>query len=236
MKVNDYFVVNADGSLDIGDGAFTVDTSGDTISESFTAKDRIEIFTYVTEAGEYETVGIIEGRYTTSTSGPLIVYKWVGIDGSLEVDEDVEVAGIISADTLDIASHTELRGSAFYNNNEIAVVGGSDKRLKENFKDITEAYEKAYYEIQPLLFNFKGKDINEIGIIAQDFEALLDKYGIEKNNCFIRKYKDEELGERYAIDYVKFTSWNMHMIQKQHKEIEALKDEVDELKNLVNKL
>lgn len=107
----------------------------------------------------------------------------------------------------------------------------SDKRLKENFRDITQDYEKAYYELQPLIFNYISKDINIIGLVAQDVETILSKYNISKNNPFINKGTHKELGEIYTLDYTKFVAWNMHMIQKQHKEIQSQQQQIDNLKD-----
>ena len=112
----------------------------------------------------------------------------------------------------------------------------SDSRIKENIEQISADYEKAYYEIQPVVFNYIGKTERELGMIAQDLESLLIKHNISKNNCFIKKIPDEKLGMKYTLDYTKFIPYNIHMIQKQHDEIGNLKDELATLKEQVASL
>lgn len=210
LVVNDYFVVEPDGSLNIGDGAFVVNTNGEAKASSFVALDRIAI----QDSGDEQSSNKGYISFSTDRSTPTNPASILTL-----------TSGALTFELNDAA------GAAYIGGYEVLVNTGSDIRLKENFKDITKDYEQMYYEIKPLIFNYIGKDKKEFGLIAQDLEALLQKYHIDKNNCFITKTKDEKLGVRYGIDYCKFITYNMYMIQKQHAEIENLQNEVDTLKS-----
>lgn len=100
----------------------------------------------------------------------------------------------------------------------------SDKRLKENIKEVSEDYEKMFMELNPVSFNYIGSDKDNIGVIAQELEETLCKYKFDMN--LIYKCKDNELEDKYTVDYTKFIGLMIHMIQKQEKEIEDLKEKL----------
>lgn len=97
----------------------------------------------------------------------------------------------------------------------------SDRRLKENIKEVSEDYEKMFMELNPVSFNYIGSDKDNIGVIAQELEETLCKYKFDMS--LIYKCKDNELGDKYTVDYTKFIGLMIHMIQKQEEEINELK-------------
>lgn len=119
--------------------------------------------------------------------------------------------------------------------------------------DNSNIFEKFFFKLIPKAYSLKMENSTEhegrmhMGMIAQDVEKALNACGLtDKNVAFLSHtyWKDETIGEEkdeYSLRYEEFIALNTHMIQKAHKkineqqkEIDALKDQVQELKNLVN--
>ena len=234
INIKDNFIVDYEGnatahSLTVDGGTISGSeingseiTGADIQTDTLTIKDKYDVYYYETE-DEY-TYQVKSATFTGhSTTG----------------DEDRSVLRLDLGEENDGDGIFTIVGNRTVFNCDVIIPAGyyftnnSDRRIKENFKNITEEYEKAYYEIKPIMFNFIGHSEKDIGLIAQDLEELLKKYKISDNNCFIHKTPDEELGTIYSIDYTKFIIYNMHMIQKQHNEINDLKEELATLKEQV---
>lgn len=234
INIKDNFIVDYEGnatahSLTVDGGTINGSeingseiTGADIQTDTLTIKDKYDVYYYETE--DQYTYQVKSATFTGhSTTG----------------DEDRSVLRLDLGEENDGDGIFTIVGNRTVFNCDVIIPAGyyftnnSDRRIKENFKNITEEYEKAYYEIKPLMFNFIGHSEKDIGLIAQDLEELLKKYKISDNNCFIHKTPDEELGTIYSIDYTKFIIYNMHMIQKQHNEINNLKEELATLKEQV---
>lgn len=116
----------------------------------------------------------------------------------------------------------------------------SDEREKSDIKPIEEGniLEQLFTHLKPKTYklNVDQEDIIHIGFIAQDVAKALTDLGIGENELAMIEHNywtDEETGEekdRYGMAYSEFTALNTYMIQKQQKEIEQLKKEVQILK------
>lgn len=129
---------------------------------------------------------------------------------------------------------------------------GSDFRLKKNISDLVDITD-FYMKLKPKRYEFKdglrGYDSRvHYGFIAQDIASIEP----ESSNLVYKKLCDDDLSnEREVIndDYVYYVdkdelhAMHVQMIQKQHKEIEqlkqdniSLKGEVDILKQILGKM
>lgn len=106
----------------------------------------------------------------------------------------------------------------------------SDKRLKTNFNNL-EKYKNLFFSLNPVSFSFK-KDLNKtyIGFVAQEIKELVKNDDL----AFIFSQGDKELKDQLYLDYNNFIGLNTYMIQEAYKEINALKKEIQELKERIN--
>ena len=81
-------------------------------------------------------------------------------------------------------------------------------------------------------------DRRHYGFIAQDVERVVNKYGLTSMDCafvckdiFDRPNSKTHLTEEYSLYYSQFISLNTHMTQKAHHRIDAQEQEIQELKN-----
>lgn len=128
---------------------------------------------------------------------------------------------------------------------------GSDKRLKKDIKDIADVYVDIWKELNPKTFKWNdinyGTDKNEFGLIAQDVIAAFEKHGLNYREYslitpFIIGTPDEineengsakELTEYFSLSYDHYFMMTAQVVKKQQEEIDTLKQEVSELKELV---
>ena len=83
--------------------------------------------------------------------------------------------------------------------------------------------------------------LNECNISTEDFagyveDSVDEEYLKEAFGIDVRDEKDWSDGKQLYVRYEEFIALNTHMIQKQHKEIEQLKSEITELKEMVKAL
>lgn len=127
----------------------------------------------------------------------------------------------------------------------------SDKRLKTDIKYFTEddRYEKMFMELKPCTFKRTDSEFgrHHTGLIAQELEETMNKYDIdytdfgallkipvdkdgEELDINDKKQMERFVDYQYGIRYGELIALNIHMIQKQAKEIELLKNEINKLK------
>lgn len=137
-----------------------------------------------------------------------------------------------------------------------ATIATSDRNEKKDFTEFDERYEKLFFDLKPQLFKYKNGESNRFhsGFVSQDVEeslkdnglTALDFAGFCKDKKQIGKVNEEgieeftnvldENGEQeytYSLRYEEFIPLNTYMIQKQQKEIDELKKQVEELKSLL---
>lgn len=146
----------------------------------------------------------------------------------------------------------------------------SDIRLKKDFVllENDKRFENMFYMLKPISYRFiDGDEVAHIGFGAQPVKEAMDLCGIQENEFygFHHDYSDgsdfdsaeqyQAFLERnqgncdtYSLCYEEFIALNTHMIQKQHEEIESLKQEnlalqnrlsileqkMEELENVIN--
>lgn len=124
------------------------------------------------------------------------------------------------------------------------VAYASDKRLKENYQPLKNAVEKIM-TLTGLTFDWKAgvKDLgfdprckHEVGVLAQDVEAVLPE--AVKLAPFDDDGKGNSIsGERYlTVKYEKIVPLLIQGIKEQQTQIESQKNEIDQLKDLVQQL
>ena len=129
----------------------------------------------------------------------------------------------------------------------------SDRNKKENIIEISKKYEDLFDKLKPVTFEFKGNEHDRVhvGFIAQDVKEAMEEveltdkdfaaYCVDKKKLFNEEKGEDvevldENGEpinMYSLRYTEFIALNTHMIQKQQKEIDSLKKEISELKELI---
>ncbi len=142
----------------------------------------------------------------------------------------------------------------------------SDKNLKHSIEALNNKYENFFNALNPVTFQYDLGDSQRyhIGYIAQDVENALhnsdlstqDFAGIvilpltereqefDETGTEARDVKgsetnyllDKGIKQRYNLAYTEFIALNTHMIQKQGKIIEELKDEINSLQEQINSL
>ena len=128
---------------------------------------------------------------------------------------------------------------------------GSDRRLKKDIENIPEIYIDIWRELNPKLFKWNdvnfGTGKNEFGLIAQDVIAAFEKHGLNYREYslitpFTIGTSDEtneengskkELTEYFSLSYDHYFMMTAQVVKKQQEEIDTLKQEVSELKELV---
>lgn len=135
----------------------------------------------------------------------------------------------------------------------------SDRNKKENIETLSDKYEMLFNDLKPVSFKLKSTEETthnrkHIGFISQDIEESMNNIGLSALDfggfCKdVRKKENEETKEfvevldengepiyDYSLRYSEFIALNTHMIQKQQKEIESLKEENNKLKEDFNTL
>lgn len=147
----------------------------------------------------------------------------------------------------------------------------SDIRLKKDFVllENDKRFENMFYMLKPISYRFiDGDEVAHIGFGAQPVKEAMDLCGIQENEFYgfhhdysersdfdsaeqYQAFLERNQGncDTYSLCYEEFIALNTHMIQKQHKEIESLKQEnldlysklaqleqrMEELENVISK-
>ena len=125
----------------------------------------------------------------------------------------------------------------------------SDERVKKDFKTLEE-YENFFLDLKPVAFKFLTgtSDRYHIGFKAQDVKKSLDSNNLTTQDFAgyaeyptNKNYYLETLGYdpikseiECGLGYTEFIGLAVHMIQKQHKEIEELKSRIAALERSDN--
>lgn len=115
---------------------------------------------------------------------------------------------------------------------------GSDKRIKDHITDLPEELETAYLNLRPVKFRYKpglkSSDSRQYhyGFISQELEKALLDVGIGEHDTSLYEYLPVDTDEHvdlyvndklHHVNYRELHAMHVQMIQKQHKEIEELK-------------
>lgn len=133
---------------------------------------------------------------------------------------------------------TVLYGSQVRLSSATGTTVSSDKRLKKDFADFDERYDKFYMNLKPQMYRMaytKNSEEYKItnGFIAQDVENALKDAGINSTELDLiscetadKDFLDEMFGgnppdvkKQYSLNYSGFIALNTYMIQKTRKEM-----------------
>jgi tetrahydromethanopterin S-methyltransferase subunit B len=105
------------------------------------------------------------------------------------------------------------------------VVAYSDRRVKENIETIENALDKVT-KLRGVTYNRTDKEdkSQKIGVIAQEVQEVLPQVVHEQENGML------------GVSYGNITAVLIEAIKEQNKEVQDLKNQIEELKQLVNKL
>lgn len=149
----------------------------------------------------------------------------------------------------------QMRTSYMYS--DTGYGGPSDKKLKNHIKDLTidKTFLKFFMNIKPVEFTYKNKDIygnrKHIGLYAQELfqneedtigdfvscEAISNQKNLLKDKenrikILNNKIPDEDI--EWSLDYSRLVTPTIAVVQYQQKEIENLKKEINELKQIIS--
>lgn len=116
-----------------------------------------------------------------------------------------------------------------------AITTTSDERMKYNIDDFSnwDDYYSFYMSLQPKTFKLNNdvKERTSIGLIAQEVaDSIVDNNLMnEKLNLMtVLENEDMEDGREYGLVYQELIALNIKMIQKHEKEIQELKDKLNQ--------
>lgn len=98
----------------------------------------------------------------------------------------------------------------------------SDRDVKEDINDLND--EEAFMKLRPRTFKYKGEKGTHTGFIAQEIQEAMGDY-----EAYV-EYDKPQNGAKCGVRYEELIALNTMMIQKQAKEIEELKAEIEKLK------
>lgn len=150
---------------------------------------------------------------------------------------------------------SNYRWGQIYSTN--STISASDRNQKKDFAEFDKRYEELFAKLKPQLFKFKNgmSGRKHSGFISQDVEEAMLEVGLTDKDFagFCKDIKQIQTGENretgevlfedvcdengapvynYSLRYEEFIALNTYMIQKQQSEIEALRNEIQELKKL----
>ena len=103
----------------------------------------------------------------------------------------------------------------------VSVTQTSSRKVKENITPMTEEEAEKILTIEPVSFDYKNKAMgtNKRGFIAEDVA--------EKIPNLVTEETEETTA---SLDYIGMVPYLVKMVQKQQKEIDFLKSEIEKLK------
>lgn len=139
------------GSIDVGNGQFTVDSSGKVVAKSI-------------EVGTSSSRAVLYGSTVLATN--------FSCDSSFNVD--------CYANMADIGGNTISCGTLRANHIYGSIDDFSDRRLKRNIHPMdAETAIRIIKQLKPVSYSMKRYDREEIGFIAQDVQKICLKQGID---------------------------------------------------------
>ncbi len=103
----------------------------------------------------------------------------------------------------------------------------SDRKAKQNIKELEEAYNQFFDDLKPVSFEWKKSEDKKkhIGFIAQDIQDAE-----EKNNLDLDMVYQSEGSDYLSLDKKEIIALNTWQIQMLKQEIKELKEEIEKLK------
>lgn len=158
---------------------------------------------------------------SAGTDGYLLVSNGSGAPSWASVSSVVGT-GFVTIDTAQTITGTKTFTAYTIFSNGAGTATSSDKRLKENIKEIT--YNKGFDEISLYSYNFKGRKEEKIGLIAQEVQKVIPQAVIEDEEGYL------------AIDTYPIVATLVAANGERVKEVKDLKSEIDNLKQEIEML
>lgn len=150
---------------------------------------------------------------------------------------------------------TVLYGSQVKLNSSTGTTVTSDRRLKKDFRDFDERYEKFFMNLKPQIYRMAyEKNAEEYkrtnGFVAQDVERALinadinpEELDLISHDTADKEFLDEmfnghppDIQKQYSLNYNNFISLNTHMIQKTRTEMSYQSGRLDMQQAIINDL
>jgi hypothetical protein len=216
----------------------TLTLAGDTINIIGSSGDSETKYSTVNITGRVYVGGRYEAEWTHDKSGHGIRIITPSSNNTTAI---YPVRAYSTSDAVVNIGSSNARFKNIYASN--GTIQTSDRNQKTDFNGFTEQHEKAYMELKPVTYKFKNvadtdnHDRTHYGLIAQDAERTLTKYGFSTEDAgFLCKDSDESGNSLYGLRYAELVSLNMHMIQNVTKRVDELEKENQALKQIVKNI
>ena len=173
---------------------------------------------------------ISEGTFSSTNNPTKLSFKTASGGNAATEKMSLSSTGaltISSSLTLSSGSISDSGGSISFGSSDLTTSGTitstSDIRLKKDIIEIENCVDKVK-QIRGVNFKWKKDNREDFGVIAQEIEAVAP-YAVKENDDGIK-----------AVDYGKLTSVLIQAVKEQQATIENQQSQIDELKELVNKL
>lgn len=125
------------------------------------------------------------------------------------------------------------RWGQIYSNS--ATISTSDRKEKKNIKSLLNSAKEFIMKLKPVSYVFKDGKRTHFGLIAQDVEETMTELGMTDMDfgglCKDKKENSDEY--TYGLRYEEFIAPLIKTVQMQQKEIDELKSELKEIKELL---
>lgn len=158
---------------------------------------------------------------SAGTDGYLLVSNGSGAPSWASVSSVVGT-GFVTIDTAQTITGAKTFTAYTIFSNGAGTATSSDKRLKENIKEIT--YNKGFDEISLYSYNFKGRKEEKIGLIAQEVQKVIPQAVVKDEKGYL------------AIDTYPIVATLVAANKERVKEVRDLKSEIDNLKQEIETL
>lgn len=158
---------------------------------------------------------------SAGTDGYLLVSNGSGAPSWASVSSVVGT-GFVTLDTAQTITGAKTFTAYTIFSNGAGTATSSDKRLKENIKEIT--YNKGFDEISLYSYNFKGRKEEKIGLIAQEVQKVIPQAVVKDEKGYL------------AIDTYPIVATLVAANKERVKEVKDLKSEIDNLKQEIETL
>lgn len=190
------------------------------------------------------TSGTHYGVYGTTSGGG---YQYAGgFSGKVTITENLYVGGGISLDAgsptekIDADGTARLRDMPYSTGTTVVVDSngvlsrlGSSLRYKKDIAPLDVAG-LAIMKLQPVRFRYKGSDVEDIGLIAEDVARVAEDLVIYDDQGRPDAVKYDRLA-LYLLDVVKFQQERIGCLEAEHNELIELRSRLDTLEQLVTR-
>ena len=170
------------------------------------------------------TFSVSTGGYLTAKSGQ--IGGWTINSSSLSGVDDNNKTVSITPRKVSVS----VSGGVMFQSWENIIRGASDKRVKNNIKDLDNNIEKFYDNLKPKSFNYKDDFIYDptkihFGFIAQDILKSAKKYNLD-NLHMVYKTKGNKYYQLDKDEIIALNTWQIQKLKQENKELKSAIDEI----------